>query len=172
MQLRLELRCSPLGDLLLVTCGAGKLRALDFFDFEDRMRRLLRLHYGTPEIGEADAPATVSRAVDAYFEGDVTAVDGIPVETGGTAFQRSVWAALRAIPAGETRGYGMLAAALGRPSASRAVGMANGANPVGIVVPCHRVIGANGALTGYAGGMERKRWLRAHERAATGSSLS
>jgi O-6-methylguanine DNA methyltransferase len=172
MRLRLERRRSPLGNLLLVTCSAGKLRALDFFDFEDRMRRLLRLHYGTPEIGEAAAPATVSSAVDAYFDGDVTAVGGIPVETGGTAFQRSVWAALRAIPAGETRGYGALASMLGRPSASRAVGMANGANPVGIVVPCHRVIGASGALTGYAGGVERKRWLLAHEGAATGSSLS
>ena len=87
----------------------------------------------------------------------------LPVETGGTEFQREVWRALRAIPAGETRSYGALASSIGRASAVRAVGLANGANPIGVVVPCHRVIGQNGALTGYAGGIERKRWLLAHE---------
>jgi O-6-methylguanine DNA methyltransferase len=108
-------------------------------------------------------PAAIAAALDGYFAGDLTAVDAVPVATGGTEFQKSVWAALRSIPAGETRGYGALAAAIGKPGAARAVGLANGMNPIGIVVPCHRVIGASGALTGYAGGVERKRWLLAHE---------
>jgi O-6-methylguanine DNA methyltransferase len=105
----------------------------------------------------------VQRSLEAYFDGDLGAIDTLPVETGGTELQRSVWAALRAIPAGETRSYGALAAQIARPTAARAVGHANGANPVGVVVPCHRVIGADGSLTGYAGGIERKRWLLAHE---------
>jgi methylated-DNA-[protein]-cysteine S-methyltransferase len=105
----------------------------------------------------------VRRAVEAYFGGDLTAFDAVVVKTGGTVFQQAVWAALRAIPAGETRSYGQLAAAIGSPRAVRAVGLANGSNPVGVIVPCHRVIGANGTLTGYAGGLERKRWLLAHE---------
>ena len=85
------------------------------------------------------------------------------MQTNGTEFQRDVWAALRTIPAGQTRTYGELAKQINRPAAVRAVGMTNGANPIGIVVPCHRVIGANGTLTGYAGGLERKRWLLEHE---------
>jgi methylated-DNA-[protein]-cysteine S-methyltransferase len=96
----------------------------------------------------------------------VPALDGLTVTTGGTDFQRSVWKALRAIPAGETRTYGQLAAAIGSPKAVRAVGLANGRNPVALIVPCHRVIGANGTLTGYAGGLERKRWLLQHEGAS------
>ena len=103
------------------------------------------------------------RAVEAYFAGDVRALDGVAVKTGGTAFQRTVWAALRAIPPGETRSYGQLAAAIGSPKAVRAAGLANGQNPVAVIVPCHRVIGSNGTLTGYAGGLERKRWLLKHE---------
>jgi len=99
----------------------------------------------------------------------------VPVRAGGTPFQRVVWAALREIPPGRTTSYGQLAARLGRPGASRAVGLANGANPVAIAVPCHRVIGADGTLTGYGGGIERKRWLLEHERAslaATGRSTT
>ena len=103
----------------------------------------------------------------AYFDGDLRGLDGLTVKTGGTAFQRAVWAALRAIPAGETRSYGQLAAAVGAPKAVRAAGLANGQNPVAVIVPCHRVIGANGTLTGYAGGLERKQWLLAHEGVAT-----
>jgi methylated-DNA-[protein]-cysteine S-methyltransferase len=93
----------------------------------------------------------------------LTAIDSLPVKTGGTVFQRSVWAALRTIPTGKTTTYGRLAAGLSRPKAVRAVGMANGANPISIVVPCHRVIGADATLTGYGGGLERKRWLLQHE---------
>jgi methylated-DNA-[protein]-cysteine S-methyltransferase len=104
--------------------------------------------------------------VRAYLAGSYGAIDGIPVDTGGTPFQRRVWSALRRIPAGQTLTYGALARRLGTPAASRAVGRAVSLNPVAIVVPCHRVIGADGRLTGYAGGLDRKRWLLAHERAA------
>src|SRR5690606_5527006 len=97
------------------------------------------------------------------FEGDISALDALPVVTGGTEFQRRVWAALRQIPAATTISYGQLAARIGAPAASRAVGLANGANPVPIVVPCHRVIGANGKLTGFGGGLPRKQWLLSHE---------
>ncbi len=162
MQLQLDRFTTPLGDLLLVFDDKG-LRALDFAGFEARLHRLLRLHYGTVELVAAPAPAAMVQALRAYFAGDLRALDAIPVATGGSDFQRQVWAALRTIPPGATTSYGELAAAIGRPGASRAVGMANGANPIGIVVPCHRVIGANGALTGYAGGVERKRWLLRHE---------
>ena len=106
--------------------------------------------------------ATAARQLDAYFAKRRTAFD-LPLAAPGTAFQRAVWAALVAIPFGETRSYGDIARAVGRPTASRAVGAANGQNPIGIIVLCHRVIGASGALTGYAGGLERKRWLLAHE---------
>jgi methylated-DNA-[protein]-cysteine S-methyltransferase len=110
----------------------------------------------------------LGRSVQRYFDGELGALDGLAVRTGGTAFQRSVWAELRRIPVATTISYGQLAGRIGRPSASRAVGMANGANPVAIVVPCHRVIGANAKLTGYGGGLHRKAWLIAHERRHAG----
>jgi methylated-DNA-[protein]-cysteine S-methyltransferase len=162
--LTLDRVATPVGEVLLVTDGEGAVRALDFADYEPRMQRLLRRHCGTdPMLVHGRAPDGVRRAVEAYFSGDVRALDGVAVKTGGTAFQKAVWAALRAIPAGETRSYGQLAAAIGAPRAVRAAGLANGQNPVAVIVPCHRVIGANGTLTGYAGGLERKRWLLAHE---------
>ena len=163
MKLTLDRFPTPLGDLLLVCDRDGNLRALDFADYEARMLRLLARHYGKVDLTDGPAPDAIRTAITAYLGGDRTALDSIPVATGGTAFQRSVWTALRNIPAGETRSYGTLAAMLGKPGASRAVGLANGSNPIGIVVPCHRVIGANGTLTGYAGGVERKRWLLQHE---------
>lgn len=98
-----------------------------------------------------------------YFAGDIDALDGVAVQTNGTEFQRTVWAELRRIPRGTTTTYGELAARIGKPTAARAVGLANGSNPVSIVVPCHRVIGADGSLTGYAGGTARKEWLLRHE---------
>ena len=158
---------SPVGEVLLVTDAEGAVRAFDFTDYEPRMMKLLARHYGEVVLAEGRAPEAVRAAVAAYFGGDATALDGLKVKTGGTDFQRSVWAALRTIPAGETWSYGRLAQAIGKPAAVRAVGLANGANPVGVIVPCHRVVGANGTLTGYAGGLERKRWLLAHEGAAT-----
>ncbi|MFT4911907.1 MAG: methylated-DNA-[protein]-cysteine S-methyltransferase [Brevundimonas sp.] len=159
----LERISTPVGTVLLVTDGEGAVRALDFDDYEPRMLRLLARHYGPVVLSPGASPARVRAAIAAYFAGDRQALDGIAVRTGGTEFQRQVWAALRAIPAGETRSYGQLAASIDRPKAVRAVGLANGANPVGIIVPCHRVIGTNGSLTGYAGGLERKKWLLAHE---------
>ena len=163
--LTLSRYAAPFAELLIVTDADGVLRALDFSDYATRMQRLLARHYGAFTLVDGTAPATVVAGLDAYFAGDLAALDTILVATGGSDFQRQVWAALRAIPAGTTSGYGALAAAIGRPGAARAVGLANGLNPIGIVVPCHRVIGASGALTGYAGGVERKAWLLAHERA-------
>jgi methylated-DNA-[protein]-cysteine S-methyltransferase len=157
---------TPVGEMLVVTDAEGAVRALDFADYEARMLRLLARHAPGASLTPGRAPEAVRDALAAYFTGDVRALDALPVKTAGTAFQAEVWAALRAIPAGETRSYGQLAAAIGRPSAVRAVGLANGSNPVGVIVPCHRVIGANGTLTGYAGGLERKRWLLAHEAGA------
>jgi methylated-DNA-[protein]-cysteine S-methyltransferase len=111
------------------------------------------------------AGSRVARALDAYFAGELAALGGLDVDPGGSEFQRAVWRALRAVPAGETVSYGALARAIGRPGAARAVGAACGANPIWLVVPCHRAIGADGHLVGYAAGLERKGWLLAHERA-------
>lgn len=156
---------SPLGKLLLILDGPA-LVALDFEDYEPRMMRLLKRRFPHATLKAGTAPKAVSEALKAYFRGRHDALDALEVRMGGTDFQQRVWAALRAIPPGETRGYGALAAMLGKPSASRAVGLANGSNPVAIVVPCHRVIGASGALTGYAGGLARKTYLLRHEGAA------
>ena len=161
--LTLDRIATPVGEVLLVTDGDGAVRALDFADHEARMNRLLARHAPGAVVRQGRAPEAVRRAVEAWFGGELSALDGLAVKTGGTAFQRTVWAALRAIPTGETRSYGQLAAAIGAPRAVRAAGLANGQNPVAVIVPCHRVIGANGALTGYAGGLERKRWLLRHE---------
>jgi len=171
MTLSLDRFASPLGDILLVFAGET-LRALDFWDYEPRMRRLLRLHYGAVDLTASAAPAAIRAPLEDFFAGDWTALDRIEVATGGTPFQRMVWAAVRRIRPGTTQSYGAVAAAIGRPGASRAVGLANGANPVAIVVPCHRVIGANAALTGYGGGLARKAWLLAHENPASGAQLS
>jgi O-6-methylguanine DNA methyltransferase len=164
MLLQLDRWSSPIGTILLVFDDQGALRALDFEDYEARMLTLLRRQNGSVELRNGDAPALITRVLKTYFEGDLVALDKVQVATGGSDFQREVWKALRAVPAGRTISYGQLAAHLGRPSASRAVGLANGSNPIAIVVPCHRVIGANGALTGYGGGLPRKRWLLDHER--------
>jgi methylated-DNA-[protein]-cysteine S-methyltransferase len=161
---------SPLGRITLVWDADEALRALDFEDYEARMRRLLRRHYGPIDLEPGRAPRALREGLAAYFAGTVTAVDALPVHTNGTEFQRRVWTALRAVPAARPTTYGALAAAIGRPGASRAVGLANGANPVAIVVPCHRVVGADGTLTGYGGGVARKRWLLDHERASLGGS--
>ena len=158
---------TPIGTFVIVADADGRLRATDWCDHDDRMHRLMRAHYG--EGGYAlrpePNPGGLSKALAAYFGGDLEAIDHLPVAGIGTAFQRKVWAALRDIPCGETISYGTLARRIGQPTAMRAVGLANGANPIGVVVPCHRVIGADGSLTGYGGGIERKRWLLAHERA-------
>ena len=163
LQLLLERLPSPLGTILLVSDGEA-LRALDFDEYEHRMHRLLRLHYGAYALTPTGGIGPLGRAIQGYFEGDMAALDGLAVRTGGTAFQRLVWSELRLIPPGATISYGRVAERVGRAKASRAVGLANGANPVAIVVPCHRVIGADAKLTGYGGGLWRKRWLIEHER--------
>ncbi len=163
MRLAIDRLSAPIGTLLLVSDDDGRVRALDFDDYEARMLRLLKTHYGNPTLAAGPAPAAVQRAIDAYFTGDLGAIDNVSVATGGTPFQRTVWAALRRIPAGTLTSYGALAASIARPSARRAVGLAVGSNPVAVIVPCHRVIGADHSLTGYAGGLPRKRWLLRHE---------
>ena len=162
---RLEHLDTPTGLMLLVTDAEDRLRAADWEDHEHRMRRLLWRHYGenTTEFCIAARQSASAHALQTYFEGNLDVINKIPTATNGTDFQRQVWAALRRIPAGHTLSYGALAASLGRPTSMRAVGLANGANPIAIVVPCHRVIGADGSLTGYGGGLDRKRWLLAHE---------
>ena len=166
MILLLDRLPTPIGAALLVTDEAGRLRALDWEDHEERMRRLLRPR--NARLDPAPAPQTVRRPLAAYFSGELSALGEIDCEPGGTPFQRRVWEALRRIPPGRTMSYGALAAELGAPAAARAVGHANGANPISVVVPCHRLIGAGGALTGYGGGIARKRWLLAHEGALPG----
>src|SRR6185436_6920303 len=146
IHLRLEEWTAPICRLLLVTDDDGVLRALEFGDHESRMDRLLREHYGGFMLEKGPAPASITRALQAYFDGNLDALAEIPTATGGTLFQREVWGALREIPAGTTISYGELARKLRRTGASRAVGTANGANPIPIVVPCHRVIGADGSL--------------------------
>ena len=169
LRFRLDRHASPIGTMLLVSDEDDVVRGIDFDEYEQRMHQLLRLQYGDHTRSDGRAPATVTRALAAYFDGDLDVLTNVPVRTGGTPFQRDVWAALRAIPAGATTSYGQLAASLGRPKASRAVGMANGSNPISIVVPCHRVIGADGSLTGYGGGLPRKQWLLRHERERSGA---
>ncbi|MFZ5729909.1 MAG: methylated-DNA--[protein]-cysteine S-methyltransferase [Pseudomonadota bacterium] len=154
---------TPLGEARVVFDRDGVLCAFDWTSHEARMRRLLRRHHGPAQPETAAAPPAVRQAVADYFDGQVEALARLAWRTNGTAFQQAVWRALCEIPAGRTESYGQLAARIGAPKAVRAVGLANGANPIGLVVPCHRVIGADGSLTGYGGGMERKRWLLAHE---------
>ena len=159
-----SLLASPIAPLQLFTDEQGAVRVLDFDTDSPRTARLMRLSYGGVPVEAGSAPAGVRAELEAYFAGDLTAPGRVPWTVVGTAFQKTVWRALLDIPAGTTTTYGALAARIGRPSAVRAVGLANGANPVGVVIPCHRVIGADGSLTGYGGGLDRKRWLLAHER--------
>ena len=156
---------TPTGNMMLLTDASGGVRALDWSDHEARMFSLLRRGYPGREtrLERGAEPSKARRAVEAYFDGERHAFDGLELETGGTPFQRELWTSLRSIPWGTTTSYGALAVKLGRPRAMRAVGAANGANPIAIIQPCHRVIGADGSLTGFGGGIERKRWLLAHE---------
>lgn len=164
LKLTLDSLKTPIGEMLIVTDSEGVLRVADWTDYEERMQRLLRIQYrhagATLQEGRN---ATVRSALRNYFDGDLSAIDSLPTRTGGTDFQRKVWEALRTIPCGTTLSYGELAKQIGHPNAVRAVGLANGANPIGVVVPCHRVVGANGKLTGYGAGLHRKEWLLRHE---------
>ena len=153
---------SPLGALDAVTSPAG-LAVLDFSDNPERIARLARARLPGAALAAGPAPAQLVRALSAYFDGQLDALAGLELDLRGSAFELTVWRRLRAIPPGETLGYAALGRELGRPAAARAVGRANALNPVALAVPCHRAIGANGSLVGYAGGLERKRWLLEHE---------
>ena len=154
---------SPLGDLVVIADAGGGLHGLDFAGDDGRLDRLVARYWPGARVKAGEAPAAVASALSAYFAGDLQALDSLEVVEGGTAFQRQVWAALRRIPAGAAWSYADLARKVGRPAAVRAVGQANGANPVSLVQPCHRVVASGGGLGGYAGGLERKSWLLAHE---------
>jgi methylated-DNA-[protein]-cysteine S-methyltransferase len=164
---------TPIGRFAVVVDADGCVRAAGFADGHARMETQLRTAWGGDglELAPARNPGGISDAVRRYFAGDLEAIEGLPVVMGGTHFQRDVWTALREIPGGETRSYGDIARRIGRPAAVRAVGLANHANPVGLIVPCHRVIGADGSLTGYGGGIDRKRWLLSHEAPSAQASL-
>jgi methylated-DNA-[protein]-cysteine S-methyltransferase len=157
-----EVWSAGLGTVVLAAHD-GRLCAVEYADGHERMTRLLARRYASFQLVPMADPFGFSGAIRAYLAGDLTAIDDLRVDAGGTAFQRAVWAALRRVPAGRTITYGELARTIGHPSAVRAAGAANGRNPVSIVVPCHRVVGRRGSLVGYAGGLSRKRWLLAHE---------
>lgn len=152
---------TPIGTALLVTDPEGVLRAFNWTDYEPAMLAWLTRRY--PKAGLSAGRGPARSAFEAYFAGDLAALGSVRWFGAGTPFQQQVWNALCDIPAGTTLSYAGLAARVGRPTAVRAVGLANGSNPVAVVVPCHRVIGSNGALTGYGGGLHRKRWLLDHE---------
>ena len=156
---------TPIGELIIIADREGRLRTIDWTDHEAQMRRLLDRHYGKDgyTVTPARDPGGLASAMRRYVKGDMQAIDKLPVKTGGTAFQQSIWKALRNIKSGSTISYAELARRIGKPKAVRAAGLANSQNPISIVVPCHRVIGSNGSLTGYGGGLHRKEWLLKHE---------
>ena len=162
MKLAYERVETPIGALDLVV----RDRDVCLFEFARGRRRVekkLAARFGDVELHDAVNPLGYTDRIRAYFEGELAALDEIPVDPGGTTFQGLVWSELRRIPVGRTRSYAEIARAIGRPTATRAVGAANGQNPVAVILPCHRVIGADGTLTGYGGGLDRKRWLLRHE---------
>jgi methylated-DNA-[protein]-cysteine S-methyltransferase len=160
---------SPIGPLTLGVRNASV--CMLFFDPDgERVRHWLARWYPGQPVEDHKDPAGAGAALREYFGGRLDALDAIPVEMNGTAFQKQVWAALRSVPSGRTASYADIARAIGTPAAVRAVGAANGANPVSLIVPCHRIIGTNGSLTGYGGGLDRKRWLLRHE-ASSGFTL-
>ncbi|MFD0684008.1 methylated-DNA--[protein]-cysteine S-methyltransferase [Actinomadura fibrosa] len=157
---------SPVGPLTAVATD-GMLSGLYM---KDQRHRPAQETFGVPTDDlDAEPFATVAAQLDAYFAGELTDFD-VPLNLRGTPFQRRVWAALQEIPYGETVTYGQLAVEIGQPTASRAVGLANGRNPCGVIVPCHRVIGSTGSLTGYGGGLECKRYLLDFERKNRGTA--
>jgi methylated-DNA-[protein]-cysteine S-methyltransferase len=164
--------CDCPAGAVTVAVHDGRVCALVFSDRWPGMERWLARRFGAEiRLRQTKDPARVISRLRDYFAGHFAVLDDIDVDTGGTPFQQSVWRALRDIPAGKTMSYGELARIVGTPTASRAVGAANGANPVSIIIPCHRVIGSNGTLTGYGGGMPRKRWLLSHEGVMVGLPL-
>jgi len=169
LNLLVDLLQTPIGPLMIAADLNGNLRAALFTEQAEVVNAQLRRIYGENSftLNPSSDPSGLSTRISHYFAGELAAIETISVETGGTDFQRNVWRELRNIPCGSTLSYGELARRIGRPAAVRAVGSANGDNPVSVVVPCHRVIGADGSLTGYGGGIERKRWLLDHENRPT-----
>lgn len=168
MQISRAILTTPLGDMLALDSGDG-LCALEFTGPTKRLPRLeARLRRYFPQYAMVDGDTRTIRQtrawLDKYFAGKSADISALRLDMRGAPFELRVWGALRAIAPGATTSYGAIAKALGSVGASRAVGMANGANPIAIIVPCHRVIGAAGSLTGYGGGLERKTWLIDHER--------
>lgn len=165
LSLQLEQVPTPLGQLLVIYDDQYVVRAIDWIDYEDRMHTLLRRQYKKTSIqlSTTSRSSAVSTHIHDYFDGDFSSLQRIPTAVGGTEFQREVWSALQHIEPGQSLSYGELALAIHRPTAVRAVGLANGANPISLVIPCHRVIGQTRKLTGYAGGLHRKKWLLQHE---------
>jgi methylated-DNA-[protein]-cysteine S-methyltransferase len=162
MSLCLSEHQSPLGAFTVVTRGDA-LCVAAFSDHAEGLLRSLPKRYPDRPVERGAGPESVLKAFEAYWAGELGALDALAVEPGGTPFQARIWAALRGIPVGETVSYAELSRRVGSPGASRAAGSANGANPISIVIPCHRVIRGDGDICGYAGGVPRKRWLLAHE---------
>ena len=161
-RLEIETIPTPVGDLTIAIRN-GAVSAAEFGGEGDRIEGSLRKRFGGVQLTSDNPGSDAAMAVRRYFDGDLDALADISVDQAGTPFQSRVWQALRAIPAGETRSYGEIAASIDAPKAFRAVGMANNRNTIALIVPCHRVIGADGSLTGYAGGLETKEWLLTHE---------
>lgn len=166
LRFQTDLIDTPIGKLFIVADHAGNLRSAGWLEHEADVLRQLQMRYGENgfQLEPDRNPYGLSNAFRNYFAGQLDAIDRLSVQTAGTPFQREVWRELRNIRCGTTISYAQLAQRIGRPNAVRAVGLANGSNPVPIVVPCHRVIGSDGSLTGYGGGIERKRWLLQHEK--------
>ncbi|HXW08328.1 MAG TPA: methylated-DNA--[protein]-cysteine S-methyltransferase [Vicinamibacterales bacterium] len=161
---------SPIGPLTLAA-RAGRLCLLHFGPEDDHVRRWIRRWYPAMRVVHSPDPAGAVSTLGRYFGGALDVLDDMAVELNGTPFQTRVWQRLREVRAGSTASYAELARLAGAAKAVRAVGAANGANPVAVVVPCHRIIGTNGSLTGYGGGLERKQWLLRHEGAVVAAAL-
>jgi methylated-DNA-[protein]-cysteine S-methyltransferase len=159
---------SPIGQLAVATVG-DCIVGIDLRG--DPAALEVQLIKKTGASASGPPSRVVLEGLDRYFAGDLTAIDALAVNPSGTPFQLRVWSALRDVHAGSTTSYSAIAKRLGMPQAVRAVGAANGANPIPIVIPCHRVIGADGRLVGYGGGLDRKRWLLAHEGVRSGMLL-
>jgi methylated-DNA-[protein]-cysteine S-methyltransferase len=153
---------SPIGELTVAARGS-RVCLVHFGPVTKYVKTALATWYPDATVGPGDDPGGVVSVLKRYFDGDLASLDEVDVELHGTDFQQRVWNALRTVAAGTTTSYAQLADRVGAPTAVRAVGAANGANPVAVVLPCHRIIGSNGSLTGYGGGLDRKRWLLNHE---------
>jgi methylated-DNA-[protein]-cysteine S-methyltransferase len=171
LELFLDRAATPLGEAVMISDAGGALRLFYWDDPTHRWKAALLRRYGEVALKEKTGAFGHAEALARYFDGDIGVLDAMAVAFEGSPFQKKVWHALRRIEGGATTSYAALAKKIGAPSAVRAVGLANGQNPVALVVPCHRVIGSDGSLTGYGGGLPRKRWLLDHEAKYTREDL-